>query len=86
MSKDVPQILINREPLDSHSFNAELLGNCDGITQVLLQELGWLPQGDDEARAVAAAAQAALPPNTDSLFGHVRAHRGGHHVFAEPNR
>ena len=34
---DVPQILINREPLPHMDFNAELLGNCDSILQV-----GWL--------------------------------------------
>lgn len=38
--KSVPQILINREPLDHFEFDIELLGNCDEIIQELCLRLG----------------------------------------------
>lgn len=37
---EVPQILINREPLDHFNFDIELLGNCDDIIQELCFRLG----------------------------------------------
>ena len=40
-NQDAPQILINREPLPHKRFNAELLGDCDGVLQELAQHLGW---------------------------------------------
>lgn len=36
----VPQILINKEPLDHMDFDIELLGNCDDIIQELCLRLG----------------------------------------------
>lgn len=36
----VPQILINKEPLDNFVFDIELLGNCDEIIQELCLRLG----------------------------------------------
>lgn len=36
----VPQILINREPLDHMNFDVELLGDCDVIVQELANRLG----------------------------------------------
>ncbi|KAG9511278.1 NAD-dependent protein deacetylase sirtuin-1, partial [Fragariocoptes setiger] len=36
----VPQILINREPLNHMDFDIELLGNCDNIIQELCLRLG----------------------------------------------
>lgn len=38
---DVPQILINREPLKHVTFDVELLGDCDVIIQELCHRLGW---------------------------------------------
>lgn len=37
---NVPQILINKEPLDHQSFDIELLGNSDDIIQELCSRLG----------------------------------------------
>lgn len=37
---NVPQILINREPLEDMNFDIELLGNCDDIIQELCLRLG----------------------------------------------
>ncbi|XP_046844853.1 NAD-dependent protein deacetylase sirtuin-1-like [Xenia sp. Carnegie-2017] len=37
---EVPQILINREPLPHMNFDIELLGNCDAIIAHLCKELG----------------------------------------------
>lgn len=38
---DVPQILINREPLKHVTFDVELLGDCDVIIHELCHRLGW---------------------------------------------
>ena len=37
---EVPQILINREPLRHMAFDVELLGDCDVIISELCQRLG----------------------------------------------
>ncbi|CDW54928.1 NAD dependent deacetylase sirtuin 1 [Trichuris trichiura] len=37
---DVPQVLINREPLPNYTFDVELLGNCDEIFNELALRLG----------------------------------------------
>eukprot|EP00112_Aurelia_sp_Birch-Aquarium-sp1_P007922 Seg1865.9 transcript_id=Seg1865.9/GoldUCD/mRNA.D3Y31 product="NAD-dependent protein deacetylase sirtuin-1" protein_id=Seg1865.9/GoldUCD/D3Y31 len=37
---DVPQVLINREPLHHFNFDVELLGNCDAIISELCRRLG----------------------------------------------
>ncbi|XP_066925909.1 NAD-dependent protein deacetylase sirtuin-1-like [Clytia hemisphaerica] len=37
---DVPQILINREPLSHMSFDVELYGNCDDVIAELCTQLG----------------------------------------------
>lgn len=37
---EVPQILINKEPLENFDFDIELLGNCDDIIQELCLRLG----------------------------------------------
>ena len=37
---NVPQILINREPLNHLNFDVELLGDCDEIIKVLCSRLG----------------------------------------------
>ncbi|XP_077999136.1 NAD-dependent protein deacetylase sirtuin-1-like [Glandiceps talaboti] len=37
---NIPQILINREPLPHMSFDVELLGDCDGIINELCHRLG----------------------------------------------
>ena len=36
----VPQVLINREPLNHFNFDVELLGNCDAVICELCQRLG----------------------------------------------
>ncbi|XP_060071352.1 NAD-dependent protein deacetylase sirtuin-1-like [Ylistrum balloti] len=38
---DVPQILINLEPLKNMTFDVELLGNCDTIVSELCKRLQW---------------------------------------------
>nr|CAH8874940.1 unnamed protein product [Trichobilharzia regenti] len=38
---EIPQILINREPLSNHDFDVELLGDCDVIVSELCHRLGW---------------------------------------------
>ncbi|VEL28916.1 unnamed protein product [Protopolystoma xenopodis] len=40
---NVPQILINREPLANHLFDIELYGDCDVIVRHLCALLGWSP-------------------------------------------
>lgn len=40
IQNSVPQILINREPLNHFEFDIELLGNCDDIVQELCLRLG----------------------------------------------
>ncbi|CAL8097169.1 unnamed protein product [Calicophoron daubneyi] len=42
---NVPQILINREPLSNHDFDVELLGDCDVIIGDLCTRLGWDVEG-----------------------------------------
>ncbi|VDL98664.1 unnamed protein product [Schistocephalus solidus] len=37
----VPQVLINRESLSSHTFDVELLGDCDVVLDELCSRLGW---------------------------------------------
>lgn len=37
---EVPQVLINREPLPHLNFDVELLGDCDGIINELCHRLG----------------------------------------------
>ncbi|XP_018644198.1 chromatin regulatory protein sir2, putative [Schistosoma mansoni] len=43
--RQVPQILINREPLSNHDFDVELLGDCDVIVSELCHRLGWEVSG-----------------------------------------
>eukprot|EP00038_Savillea_parva_P025404 m.47534 g.47534 ORF g.47534 m.47534 type:complete len:798 (+) comp6895_c0_seq1:3-2396(+) len=52
---EVPQILINREPLPHLRFNAELLGNCDEILEELSIRLGW---------TISPRTQATIDPTT----------------------
>lgn len=40
IAEDVPQILINREPLRHMTFDVELLGDCDVIVKELCKKLG----------------------------------------------
>lgn len=46
---EVPQVLINREPLRHMTFDVELLGDCDVIISELCQRLGgaWNSLLDD---------------------------------------
>lgn len=57
---DIPQILINREPLPHLHFSAELLGNCDEILMELAARLQWdigsAPAAADSSRRGAPAA------------------------------
>ncbi|XP_071129385.1 NAD-dependent protein deacetylase sirtuin-1-like [Mytilus edulis] len=41
LPEDVPQILINREPLKHLNFDVELLGDCDAIVEELCKHLNW---------------------------------------------
>lgn len=48
----VPQILINRDPIDDHNFDLELLGDADKIWMWIGRKLGWKvgkgePGGED---------------------------------------
>lgn len=40
LKPDVPQILINREPLSHMNFDVELYGNCDDVIAELCLQLG----------------------------------------------
>lgn len=46
---EVPQVLINREPLRHMTFDVELLGDCDVVISELCQRLGgsWNSLLDD---------------------------------------
>ena len=48
----VPQILINRESLLSHTFNVELLGRCDTIVAELAARLQWSLQTPQETSLI----------------------------------
>lgn len=76
----IPQILINREPLENHQFNVELLGNSDAIVDVLMRHLGWV-----EVDNAAAPPTTAQRPDPEDV-GQLRKHQGGEHVFVPPNR
>eukprot|EP00736_Rhodelphis_marinus_P001387 Rmarinus@m.25883 len=42
LSRDIPQILINRETVGGrHEFDIELLGDCEGIVDKICELLGW---------------------------------------------
>lgn len=53
LNEDIPQILINREPLDHMDFDIELYGNCDEILQELCLKLGerWTEEVCSEGRS-----------------------------------
>lgn len=42
----VPQILINRDPIDDHNFDLELLGDADKIWSWISAKLGWKWQSE----------------------------------------
>ena len=46
--KDIPQVLINREPLPHIAADVELLGDCDVIVDQLCRRLGWERLGDGD--------------------------------------
>ena len=46
--KDIPQVLINREPLPHIAADVELLGDCDIIVDQLCRMLGWERLGSGE--------------------------------------
>ena len=46
--KDIPQVLINREPLPHIAADVELLGDCDVIVDQLCRMLGWERLGDSD--------------------------------------
>jgi len=71
LPRDVPQVLLNGESLGgAHAFDAELLGDCDGIVHWLARALGWqLPpagstDGETADDATEAAAAQSLPEPT----------------------
>ena len=68
-NQDAPQILINREPLPHKRFNAELLGDCDGVLQELAQHLGWKLAPDGEAAEAPAAMEVTDTANADASAG-----------------
>ena len=45
--RDIPQVLINREPLTHIAADVELLGDCDVIVDKLCRMLGWERVGGD---------------------------------------
>ncbi|KAM7305220.1 NAD-dependent protein deacetylase sirtuin-1 [Ixodes scapularis] len=61
---DVPQILINREPLKHVTFDVELLGDCDVIIHELCHRLGWEVTPDGQP---ALTQLDSLPSSRDSL-------------------
>lgn len=79
--QDIPHVLINREPLMAHSFDAELLGNCDEISVVLATALGL----EEELKAGATAAAAPAPSVEAGEVGERRTDVADH-VHVPPNR
>jgi NAD-dependent deacetylase sirtuin 1 len=69
IAEDVPQILINREPLRHMTFDVELLGDCDVIVTELCKRLGgkWtsLLEGS-EVPPVNTSLYSGLMDNTDT--------------------
>ncbi len=82
MKADIRQILINREPLEHHTFNAELCGNCDAVAKVLAQTLGL-----DELLLVEGAKQIAVdgPEDAEGL-GTKESFHGVSYLSVPPHR
>jgi len=66
---EVPQILINREPLPHLKFNAELLGNCDEILEEISARLGWTISPATEARINPSSTPPAIAPQPLPAMG-----------------
>ena len=50
LNVNVPQILVNRNRLGGRNgFDVELLGDCDGIIEIIEKELGWSDTLSDES-------------------------------------
>jgi thiamine pyrophosphate-dependent acetolactate synthase large subunit-like protein len=62
LPKSVPQVLINRESLRHMNFDVELLGDCDGIVNEILNRLEQrrLARLNKDASSVASADSAAV--------------------------
>lgn len=84
----VPQILLNRESLRSHEFNAELLGLCDVVVGELAAQLGWDLPARQRAAVLdlsrAASDQGPEPTGPPSISR--REGRTCFYAFHEPNR
>ncbi|KAI5488559.1 NAD+ binding [Trichomonas vaginalis G3] len=57
LMSSVPSILINRAPVTTN-FNAQFLGECDDIVQMLESELGWI-----ENKRISSKDSVFFPPN-----------------------
>ncbi|KAK4475215.1 hypothetical protein MN116_002293 [Schistosoma mekongi] len=65
--RQVPQILINREPLSNHDFDVELLGDCDVIISELCHRLGWEVSGLSNYTPLTEIPLNSLKSTTESL-------------------
>lgn len=67
---EVPQVLINREPLRHMTFDVELLGDCDVIISELCQRLGgtWTSLLDDFESPCVQRGRRSSPEKTNSTL------------------
>ena len=66
---EVPQILINREPLRHMTFDVELLGDCDVIITELCQRLGGAWNSLLEGYEIPSGDRRPLSPNDGNTAG-----------------
>ncbi|KAH7638102.1 nad-dependent histone deacetylase sir2-like [Dermatophagoides farinae] len=90
--KNIPQILINREPLNHLNFDVELLGDCDVIIRYLCQLLGdnWSrscfgqDQNDDIEKLPKSATEEIPQDNVDNVNGQLQQTK--EYEFIAPSR
>lgn len=69
LSEDVPQILINRDEINHHEFDIELLGYCDQVATWLCKEMGWeIPHKDFETIKNSGLEMKILDENLGTYF------------------
>jgi hypothetical protein len=92
VKEGVPQLLVNREPVEGHEFSTELLGSCDDITRELAHRLGWTLDLGDAQAGPSQTTVAATPPTSAeaavaALLGEALVSQAGQTVaFRPPHR
>ena len=69
MPPEIPQILINREPLRHMTFDVELLGDCDVIISELCQRLGGDWAGLLEGFDIPGVERSSVSPEEENATG-----------------